>query len=586
MSSVSPAVPPNQSRESSEDARPDYLAVGAIFALLIVAGPLFLCMPLPNDAALYDVQAFQLLRGGVLYRDLVETNLPGIVLLHAAIRLVGGPSSVALRVADLAFFIINLLLLRALMKAGGAPRAVLGWTVPVLLLFYFSINESCHCQREFWLLLPGLGALTLRSFQIERFCREHVQMKQAAMWASVEGLCWGAGVWIKPMIVVPALGCWAVSVWRIRRWRYMYVDLIGLLAGGSFIGSVGTAWLLESGAWPYFLETLFVWDPHYFASRYDYWTPRAILMMVGRFFPWQFVHCAAVPLVGGVIVKTLARRKPGQINSTGSLETSSSEIPISESPLKTGRSATPMAISQPRAAGSNARLLLAAFYLGWLTQAYTLQHLHDYVHAPGVLLAVGVIGSLAVSNRVWKFGSLAFLTLCLISSPVLQLERLACWSTCVTSGSTADVRGRLAMLASPSWRDLDRVAAHLRTLHLRDGELTCYDNNAIHLYTALGLRPSTRFGYVAVYLDVFPHQRNAIMKALAGSPQRYIVSDLSACGVSPDTIRRFCPEGVVREPPQIPRRLEGVFPWSQPITFRAGPFLVHRVERPLGRPVP
>jgi hypothetical protein len=293
-----------------------------------------------------------------------------------------------------------------------------------------------------------------------------------------------------------------------------------------------------------------------------------------------------VPVAIGIALANLPKPRTRRARSTAEFPPSSILGQVSQSLVRTGGSPSAEFSIEAASVASSARLLLAAFYLAWLTQAYTLQHFHDYVHAPGVLLAAGVIAGLAVSTGAWKFVSLGFLTLSLLFSPVVRAERLACWWSCVTRGSTADIRDRLAMLPGPSWRDLDRVAAYLRSLNLHDKELTCYDNNAIHLYPQLGLRPSTRFGYVAVYLDVFPDQQGTIMKALADSPQRYVVSDLSACGVSPETIRRFCGEGILKEPPPVPRRLRDAFPWSQPITFRAGPFVVHRVERPLGKAAP
>ena len=53
---------------------------------LIIGVPLFLRMPPWCDLTLYDVAAQNLLRGGVHYRDVFDTNLPGFVWILTAIR--------------------------------------------------------------------------------------------------------------------------------------------------------------------------------------------------------------------------------------------------------------------------------------------------------------------------------------------------------------------------------------------------------------------------------------------------------------------------------------------------------------------
>src|SRR3954463_12100385 len=74
----------------------------AVAALVLVAGvPLFLCMPPWNDVTLHDMVARTILRGGVLYRDVFDTNLPGIGWWRAGIRYLFGWSYEVLRAADL-----------------------------------------------------------------------------------------------------------------------------------------------------------------------------------------------------------------------------------------------------------------------------------------------------------------------------------------------------------------------------------------------------------------------------------------------------------------------------------------------------
>src|SRR5439155_8954279 len=74
----------------------------ALLLLLLAGLPLFLCMPLWADATLYDLCARNILDGGIHYRDIFDTNLPGMVWLHAGIRSLFGWSSEALRAVDFA----------------------------------------------------------------------------------------------------------------------------------------------------------------------------------------------------------------------------------------------------------------------------------------------------------------------------------------------------------------------------------------------------------------------------------------------------------------------------------------------------
>ena len=65
---------------------------------------MFLRMPETNDAEMFDLQAWLIADGGVMYRDVLEPNLPGVVWIHLLVRVIGGSSSEALRVYDLLSF--------------------------------------------------------------------------------------------------------------------------------------------------------------------------------------------------------------------------------------------------------------------------------------------------------------------------------------------------------------------------------------------------------------------------------------------------------------------------------------------------
>jgi len=348
------------------------------------------------------------------------------------------------------------------------------------------------------------------------------------------------------------------------------------------------------------------------AAAREQWTWARFVAMQVRFFPWQLLHLAAIPVALTAVGRALDQWwRSGRVPESKQKETD--------------------AAACTRADASNARVLetsgcltvrlfdsstLSVFYLAWLVQSYWLQHLFDYVHAPAVLLAIDVLGAARVRSSLdvaavdgghpapddyssglpttnaplsrwgksWRRLALAgFIASVLLSTPVIRLGRLSCWSQCVSQGSTAEVRDRLKYFSVPNWRELTRVAEYLRCQRVNDRDVTCYNSSAVHLYGILGLRPSTRFVYLEQLAAYFPERQSLFLRALSDSPQRYVVTDLIASGLSPEGIARLCPEGELVRPPRFPSRLQHVYPWSQPAAFRAGPYLVHRVQPPLGR---
>jgi hypothetical protein len=234
-----------------------------------------------------------------------------------------------------------------------------------------------------------------------------------------------------------------------------------------------------------------------------------------------------------------------------------------------------LAVPAAVAALRGRQALLAAFYLGWLVQAAYLQKGHEYVLAPTVLLALTLLAARLVGmsprpvGRVALLGVAAFLA---VRHPVLDPGRLALWPRCWHDGG-AELRDRLRLVGEPlgtDWADLARVAGFLRRLDLRDGELTCYHNFTHPLLLDLGLKPSTPYLHFDTVLHAFPRRQQQVRRALAASPQRCVVSDLLAVGL---------PRGQTEA--ELPPEWAGLYPWSEPVVFRAGRYAVHRVTGPV-----
>src|SRR5262245_31278313 len=131
-------------------------------AAMLAGVPIFLRMPPWCDVTLYDVAARNLLSGGVLYRDVFDTNMPGFVWALGGVRLLSGWSYEALRTVDLLVVAGIALLIDRLAQRAGASRSARAWTVAGIAAFYLFTCEFNHCQRDVWLTLPALAAVSLR----------------------------------------------------------------------------------------------------------------------------------------------------------------------------------------------------------------------------------------------------------------------------------------------------------------------------------------------------------------------------------------------------------------------------------------
>ncbi len=521
------------------------LSMGALILVLLVGVPLFLRMPLTNDAVLFDLQARLLVEGDVLYRDMLEPNFPGVVWIHSAVRAIGGTSSEALRIYDLLLLSVTLSAAYVLSQKIGANRAAGTWIVAGCTLFYLGASEWIHCQRDTWMLAPILVAGYLRLRSVE-------QEYPSKLLAVVEGLIWGCGVWIKPYVLFIGVACWLVGlVGTTSRKRYLIAS-IPLILGGTLAGAAGIGWLIATGAWPAFIETLRVWNPQYLAAGRAHWTLPRLNATAARMAPWFWLHVLAVPVAVLSIVKLV--RKP---------QAAASERHDSQTVFSAG---------------------LGAIYLTSLGHGFGLQHLFDYVHGPLVLLAIVVVGiwaSTLPQRQLVAVGSCLFLVLAMRATSLRQIERLKLWPACVTTASSVELQDRLAHFTNPRRADMERVAEFLERRGVGNREVGCLNSDCVWIYQRLRSHPPTRFVYLYENAVFFPDAHKAMLEELAKSGHRYVVSDLVSCGMSRPDAEAVGPAGPQGPPPKYPK-LKNSYPWSHPVIFRSGSYLVHEVREPLG----
>ena len=425
------------------------LAWIVLAGLLGIGLPLFVCSPPWVDTTYHDCSAWNVMHGGVHYKDVFETNLPGMVWLHCFVRRLFGWSFEAIRIADLFVVGSAVCLLAAWPRPGELARARRVWYLAAAALFYVFQGEFAQVQRDGWMLLPTVIALCLRRRQVEAAAEG-----RPGTWSRGfgEGIVWGCAVWIKPHALVPALLVWLVSQPRLRGVRGR--DVLGLVGGGTLVGAAGMAWVVGSGALAPMWDVFTNWNPEYY--KWDMEEASVRVQRLFMYFPlFSLAHFVALPLAAWAVFKGLLTWE---------------------------------------ANGAFDRSLLSALYLGWAVEATFLQKGFDYVHAPVVLLALAVlavhrlpvgpvaVGWVLIAGAAWHTAERVpsvmneMMELCaarpntfdaaLPYSQLVNERRLVLWPRCFRDGATSELMDELSAYPKvhcvPTWTELDEVAAFLR----------------------------------------------------------------------------------------------------------------------------
>ncbi len=521
--------------------RAPWPAVVVLVLAVAAAVPSFLRLPPWADLTLYDVAARNMLAGGVHYRDVFDTNLPGFVWALAGIRWLLGPSTEVVRAVDLGVVAGIAWLLAALAGRAGAGPAARWWLLAGAALFYPFTPEINHAQRDVWMLLPAAGATLLR---VRRATDSRLSPLVGGL---IEGAVWGLAVWVKPHAVVPC-----AAVWLATARRGWLLDAAGYLLGGGLAGAVGVGYLYASGTWASFVEVFTVWNQGYFARALAETYDRLPLELV-YFPPWSYLHVVGVPLAGVLFWK------PGPAGKA-----------------------------------------VAALYLGWLFQAAFFQRDIPYIHVPEILLLLAVlaVGRLpAVPLLVGWFAVLPLLAAppeprdgrgavprehggWRTRHPLTTTAFWNTWPNCWRSLPPADAARRMDALArverfhgGANWAEQEEVADWLTGQGVRDGEVLCWDDSPHALYLRLGVRPGFRFQHVHQMRGLDAAARARVDAELdAALPRaRWVVGDLRfAAAVDARGVGDWTEAGPDLLPPDLSDGWRDQFPFTLRPVFRSG----------------
>ncbi len=597
----------------------------ALTAVAVVVGvPLFLRSPPWCDITLYQMAARNILHGGVHYRDLFDTNLPGFVWAMTALYSVFGPSALAVRVVDLLIVLGVVLLIDRLAKWGGATLATRWWAFAGAALFYPFTVEMAHAQRDTWMALPGLAAVVLR---VRRgMGGDGLNSPRSPFRASfVEGLLWGAAVWIKPHIALMALTVWLLTAWRLAAEhprRAVALDLLGNILGGVTIGIPGVVWMVASGAWNAFLDVFLEWNPLYMKlTRQE--LPWRVTQELHWFPPWSLFLVVTIPLA----LASMLDMAPWQNRARAASR------PDGAGWL--GRW-LPWWLWD-RQAGPDTRFargVLGGLYLVWAAQAFLIQRGFQYAHVPETLLMIGLWAShrwgwvpvvllwFALTSALWivadcnpgvqnQLGSLPADTRThyLPRHRITDPDRLRLWPECwrreMTDAERYALWDQLRLHppheAAIGWEEIAEVAEFLRAQGVQDGDVFAWFDSPHAVYLLLDIDPGFRYMHVytaisiSVGKDTTGRTGHAMMldelkKAIENKPARvrYVISDtewiaLSAHGNEELRVQFTGPAG--NQPPTqlLPAftPYPNEFPFNQPTIFRTrngtGRYIVHRL---------
>ena len=186
--------------------------------------------------------------GMLPYRDFFYFQMPGVHLYYVITGIVFGYSYMSIRIADLAFLAVILILSFFLFRKISLKSCYL-WNYAITLYYLFG-GEYFSMQRDFVLLIPISAVLFITPFG----------QKYAKAKFFIIGFCCSISMFIKPHAAIILI---VLFVFMLYLYKGKYVKPFSLKNTITALSITLTGFLLPSGVVVYFL-----WDTN---SLYPFW---------------------------------------------------------------------------------------------------------------------------------------------------------------------------------------------------------------------------------------------------------------------------------------------------------------------------
>ncbi len=254
------------------------------------------------------------------YKDLFETNLPGVYLFHLAMGKTVGYGDFAFRIIDIGWLLALLYVVWRLMRRFGG---LVGWAAAILFgLSYLQQGPDLGLQRDYIGLLPIIGAVAIMT-------SERWEKRRGTL--LIVGLLFGLAACIKPHLLIglPLLLLYGLVSDQAGR-PFSWLRAFGWGIKAAVISAVGVAiplilsllWVWQQGAWPYFVDLFQNYLPLYLQLGKDHsiitGTARIGYLAkwwrtLGGLTPWL------ISSVLGVFIATAAAQLSGRLTRTAAL---------------------------------------------------------------------------------------------------------------------------------------------------------------------------------------------------------------------------------------------------------------------------
>jgi hypothetical protein len=222
--------------------------------------------PLVHDLPILLYDGFLMQLGRVPYRDFLDVNAPGTMLLHAFLHQLTGGNSLLLRVVDMVVLSsISAATILAL-RSHGVHAGLLASAC--FAIAYLATGPVQSLQREYLCVLPLSISLAL-------VLRADGSSSRLRLSVAIAGLLAGMVLTVKPPLAL----CWAPLVLmaairsgreRTNPYRFVRVAsavLFAFLLGLSVVPALVVIWMVGNGALPSYLDVLRNYYPLYSELR-------------------------------------------------------------------------------------------------------------------------------------------------------------------------------------------------------------------------------------------------------------------------------------------------------------------------------